>query len=191
MFDLLAGEVSYTKEFYKKEIELLNRLSKIVEIFYIEGNHDFNLQKIFPNIKVVPISKQPLFAKYKEQKLILLHGDKYEDKLYHISHFFLRNKTILTFLNFVDILLKYKISKDYINKANKKRICKKMQKFTQTVKQKILLNDIGVSEIDFVLVGHYHQGKNFEVDGIEYFNLASYICDKKYYIAKGDKITFQ
>jgi UDP-2,3-diacylglucosamine hydrolase len=72
MFDFLASEVSYTKEFYKREIELLNKLSKTVEIFYIEGNHDFNLEKIFPHIKVFPLSKQPVFAKYNSQRLMLL-----------------------------------------------------------------------------------------------------------------------
>ena len=66
-----------------------------------------------------------------------------------------------------------------------------MENFSQTIKQKILLNDIGVSEIDFVLEGHHHQGKGFLFDGIEYFNLSSFACEERYYIAKGDKITFQ
>jgi UDP-2,3-diacylglucosamine hydrolase len=191
IFDFLASEVSYTKEFYKEEIELLNKLSRIIEIIYIEGNHDFNLQKIFPHIKVFPLSKQPLIVKYKSQRVMLLHGDKYESKTYHIAHFFLRNSFVLSFLNLIDGFIDFKLSQDYIKKADKKKICRKIENFPKTIKQKILLNDIGVSEIDFVLEGHHHQGVGFTFDDAEYFNLSSFACDERYYIAKGDKITFQ
>ena len=46
IFDFLTN-TDFVKKFYKKEIELLNKLSKKYEIYYIEGNHDFNLSEIF------------------------------------------------------------------------------------------------------------------------------------------------
>ena len=51
MFDFLAN-TSFAQKFYKKEIALINEISKKTEIFYFEGNHDFNLKNIFPNVKI-------------------------------------------------------------------------------------------------------------------------------------------
>jgi len=59
------------------------------------------------------------------------------------------------------------------------------------IKQKILLYDIGVSEIGFVLEGHYHQGVELKLQMCEYINFSSYACDERYYTLEGDKITFQ
>ncbi len=39
MFDLLFGNITYTINKHKKEIDLLNSLSKEIEIHYFEGNH--------------------------------------------------------------------------------------------------------------------------------------------------------
>ncbi|MCD8541207.1 MAG: hypothetical protein LRY22_00560 [Aliarcobacter cryaerophilus] len=48
-FDFLSNEIKYFKNRNKDIIELLNSLSDSFEIFYLEGNHDYNLSKIFPN----------------------------------------------------------------------------------------------------------------------------------------------
>ncbi|MBQ6223824.1 MAG: metallophosphoesterase, partial [Campylobacter sp.] len=46
MFDFLAN-TTYSQKFYEFEINLINEISKKCEIFYFEGNHDFNLAEIF------------------------------------------------------------------------------------------------------------------------------------------------
>jgi len=191
MFDLLIGGVGCLERFYEKEIKLINNISKKVEIIYMEGNHDFNLKKLFPKVKVFPLFSQPLLAKYHNQKVLLSHGDRYEKKSYIFIHTIFRNRFMLKILNIINIVLQNKPFLSYLQKVQKKKICKNIKNFKQMIKQKILLYDIGLSEIGFVLEGHYHQGIGFEFENLRYFNFSSYACDEKYYTLKGDKITFQ
>ena len=111
LFDFLAYGASYTQKFYQQEINLINKLSYTIEIFYIEGNHDFNLKKIFPNIKVYPIEKQPLLVSYKNQKGLISHGDINGSMIYKISHKILRS---YIFLKILDIIVGEKFSTKYL-----------------------------------------------------------------------------
>ncbi len=185
IFDFLTFPAKFTLEFYEKEIESINLLSESLETYYFEGNHDFNLKEIFPKVKVFPLSKQPLKVKYKNQIGFISHGDVFSGFKYNLFHFFLRNRYILSFLN---LIVGKRLSKYYLNKTKNKKICKKLPNFKKIIKQKIDLYDIGLSEVDFIIEGHYHQGVFFE-DECSYFNLKAYGCDKKYYQIKGDKIT--
>ncbi len=191
MFDLLIGGVDYLEKCYLKEIKLLNKLSKKIQIYYLEGNHDFNLKRLFPDIKIFSIKEQPVKVFYKKQNLLLSHGDLFQGSGYRFFHFFLRNKSIIFILNIIDNFFGNKFFAKYLQKIKNKKICKNIKNFDQIIKQKISLYDIGVSEIDFVLEGHYHQGIGFEFEKFKYYNFSSFACDGKYYQLKGDKITFQ
>ena len=77
IFDFISGESRY---FIKQNIEvinLLNKLSNEIEIIYLEGNHDYNLKSVFPNIKVIKRENQPLLAKYEDKTVSLSHGDNF------------------------------------------------------------------------------------------------------------------
>lgn len=56
MFDLLVGAIDYTVKENQKVIDIIHKLSEKMEILYFEGNHDFNLQKLFPKVKVIKFS---------------------------------------------------------------------------------------------------------------------------------------
>jgi UDP-2,3-diacylglucosamine hydrolase len=102
MFDFLTYEVDYFKNINQDVIDKLNILSKQIEIIYLEGNHDFSIDKLFPNIIVIPRDIQPLIAQYKDKKIAISHGDIFTPTLYNIFTFILRNDTLLRFLNFLD-----------------------------------------------------------------------------------------
>ncbi len=184
LFDFLAYGASYTIKFYKKQIELINKISQKIPTYYLEGNHDFNLQKIFPYLKVFPIEKQPILVSYKDKKGLISHGDIYSGWIYKLSHKILRN---YFFLKLLDIINGERFSKNYLQKASKKIICKKIPNFENIIKQKISLYDIAVSDIDFILEGHYHQGVTIKINSLIYINLHSYFCDKRYFTLQ-DKI---
>ena len=60
IFDFLSNEIDYFKKINKTLINLINELSKKTQIFYFEGNHDFNLKDLFSKeISIYPISNQP------------------------------------------------------------------------------------------------------------------------------------
>lgn len=102
-FDFLSNEIKYFKNRNKDIIELLNSLSDSFEIFYLEGNHDYNLSKIFPNIKVVKRENQPLLLKYEDKKIALSHGDNFINWHYNLYCKIIRNSYFLYFLNFLDM----------------------------------------------------------------------------------------
>ncbi len=185
MFELLVGNVTYTKLLFKDTIDILNSLSHKVEIFYFEGNHDFDLKTIFPNIKIFPIQVQPTLFRFKGKKLLLSHGDLNQGTGYSIYTGIVRNIIILKILNFIDTLTKNSISKKIISLHIDKDICYKIKDFKQIIKQKIQKYDIGLSEIDFVCEGHHHQNREFVFENLKYKNFSSFACDKSYF-----KITF-
>ncbi len=186
MFDLLVGEVTYTKELFKESIALINRLSQTLEIFYFEGNHDFDLQGIFPDVKVFPISLQPALFSFHDKKILLSHGDLHQGFSYTLYTAIIRNKISLKVLNLIDNFTKNSISKGILTPQIDKNICYKIENFEKIIKQKLQKYDIGITEIDFVLEGHHHQDKEFMFDTLKYKNFSSFACDKSYY-----KITFE
>jgi len=51
-FDLLFGHNDYIQTFSKEAIVLLQALSQKLEMYYFEGNHDFCLKDVFPDMHV-------------------------------------------------------------------------------------------------------------------------------------------
>ena len=83
-FDFLCNEITYFKNINSDVIKLLNNLSNTHEIFYLEGNHDYNLSKLFPKINVVKTDNQPLILDFKDKKIALSHGDNFINWHYNL-----------------------------------------------------------------------------------------------------------
>lgn len=190
IFDLLISEIEYTIKINKKVIDKLNTLSKEMEIIYFEGNHDFNLKKIFDKIKIIPIENQPTLFKFKNLNLLLSHGDVNIGFNYKIYSKIIRNRVILFILNFVDgKLLKDKISKAIFNWLEKKSICRKFSNFQEFISSR-LNNFENLSNIDFVIEGHFHQGGKFKFNHLIYINISSFACEKSFFIIKSTLESF-
>ena len=96
-FDLLFGHNDYIQTFSKEAIVLLQTLSEKLEIHYFEGNHDFCLEEVFPNIQVYTREQQPIVFQLNEKKVAISHGDKYATGFgYDLYCKVLRNKKTLT-----------------------------------------------------------------------------------------------
>ena len=72
MFDFISGESKYFIKRNNKVITLLKELSLNMEIIYLEGNHDYNLKELFPNIKVYKRESQPIFMTYQNQSSAII-----------------------------------------------------------------------------------------------------------------------
>ncbi len=192
MFDLLIGQISYTHRHYRKTIDLLNRLSQRLEIIYIEGNHDFNLHALFPHIHVFSLRRQPLVCTFHSTTILLSHGDWCEETRYLRYAKIVRNPLLLRLLNLLDILRSHAISKKILKTQQQKYICLKIPDFKLYIKQKIQKYDIGISKIDFVCEGHYHQNVEYRFDKFIYKNFSSFACDKSCYrISFTDRVVFE
>jgi UDP-2,3-diacylglucosamine hydrolase len=93
MIDFISGESKYFIIQNKEIINILNELSNNIEIIYLEGNHDYNLSILFPNIKVLSRDEQPFKGKLENDKIInLSHGDNFLDWKYNFYCIIIRNK---------------------------------------------------------------------------------------------------
>jgi UDP-2,3-diacylglucosamine hydrolase len=181
MFDLLVGSISYTVKQNQDLITLINRLSTKYEILYLEGNHDFNLQKLFPKVQVISLQNQPLICTYHDKKIALAHGDVYQTLAYKLYTIMIRNPLVLKILNFIDKNNNNFISKKILLSQKNKNICKKIENFTQIIKQKSKKYDIAGNGFDVICEGHYHMDKEFSFQGTTYKLFASYACDRCYF----------
>ncbi len=164
-FDLLFGYNDYIQTFSKEAITLLQRLSKKLEIHYFEGNHDFCLKELFPDIRVYSREEQPVMFQLRDKRVAISHGDKYATGMvYDLYCRILRSKKTLTFLK----PFEKTIIDNRMKKLSQKHICFNFVGCEKRVEE-ILAH---YSEADMVIEGHFHQCK---IVG-KYVSLPSLAC---------------
>ncbi|MEA3497929.1 MAG: metallophosphoesterase [Campylobacterota bacterium] len=179
MFDFLSEEIEYFKTINHKVISLINRLSVDKEIIYLEGNHDFNLSNIFPNLEIITRENQPLNIVQDSKNISISHGDIFTPIGYEIYTKIIRNHYVMKFLNLIDFnnWLSKKIEQD----LKKKNICHKQKDFDNFIAKRV-----DNYNTDLVIEGHFHQGYIDE----KYINLPSLCCDKRYMVYLNGKFEF-
>jgi len=179
IFDLLFGYNNYIKTFSQEGIDLLNRLSTKLEIIYLEGNHDFCLNEIFPNIKVYSRKEQPLHYKLNEQDVYLSHGDKHKTGFgYNFYTNILRRKSTLTLLR----PFEKQIIDHRMRKLKKKNICGDFigyEKRFDAIRKKYPKNSL-------VIEGHFHQALQYK----NYISLPSFACQGEVAMVKDGSLEF-
>ncbi len=179
-FDLLFGYNDYIQTFSSEVIELLQKLSKKIEIHYFEGNHDFCLKEVFPNMKVYSRDEQPVMFTLNEKKVAISHGDKYVTGFgYDLYCKVLRNKTILTLLK----PFEKAIINDRMKKLSEKNICHTFHGFEKRVESILKY----YKNVDLVIEGHFHQAKHLD----KYISLPSLACQGKVAVMENGNIVFK
>lgn len=180
IFDLLFGYNEYIKSFSIQAILLLQKISETIETHYIEGNHDFCLKDIFPNIKIYSRKIQPINFRLNNQSVYISHGDLYETGFgYDLYSKFLRNKISLRVLKpFEKIIIDYQIKK-----LKKKSICHDFKSF----EKKVISIIKHYPSNSLIIEGHFHQAKQIK----NYISLPSLACQKQIGIIKNQKLVFE
>ena len=178
-FDLLFGYNDYTLTFSKEAIEILQHLSKKMEIHYFEGNHDFCLNSLFPDIHVYSREEQPVYFTYGEKQVGLSHGDRFEaGMLYGLYCKVLRNPVTLTLLRpFERRIIDHRMAK-----LSQKEICRHFKGFDKRAEAIVS----HYSKVDMVIEGHFHQGCKIG----KYVSLPSLACQELIAVAKAGEIAF-
>ncbi len=178
-FDLLFGHNDYIKTFSHEAIALLQTLSKKLEIHYLEGNHDFYLKELFPDVKVYSREEQPIMFTLGDKKVAMSHGDKYiTGFVYDLYSKVLRNKITLTLIKpFEKAIIDH-----FMKKLSKKHICYTLQGFEKRVEE-ILEH---YTDADMVIEGHFHQAKMFG----KYISLPSLVCQEQVAVVRDGEIEF-
>lgn len=183
IFDALFGSIEYTYKNNQKMINMLNEISQEIEIIYLEGNHDFNLKKVFPQIKTFSIQKQPVECNYEDKKIYLAHGD-FEGPLgYRLYTSIVRNALVLPLLKVIDNLSKHSILNYVYKHLAKKEDCNEFTGFRIFISRRIVNN----YNCDYFIEGHYHQNKQIKFKNFIYMNLAAFACNQRYFIVKSLK----
>lgn len=179
-FDLLFGYNDYIQTFSSEAIGLLQKLSKKLEIHYFEGNHDFCLDELFPDIKVYSREQQPVMFALGDKKVAISHGDKYVTGFGYDTYCkILRNKTTLILLKpFEKAIIDHRMKK-----LSQKHICRDFYDFKKRV-EAILLH---YTDADMVIEGHFHQSK---IIG-KYISLPSQACQGKVAVIKEGELVFK
>lgn len=179
MFDFLSNEISYFKKINKEVVDTINNIAKTTEVIYLEGNHDYNLKKIFPDVLVIPRDKQPYTFLLDDKKVSLAHGDIFTPKSYDIFTSIIRNSIVLHLLNLIDI--NNWLTKKVENFLMSKNICKKQKHFKEFVeKRKKQYNS------SLIIEGHFHQGLLED----DYINIPALCCSKEYLLFKDGHFKF-
>ncbi|WP_419770281.1 MAG: UDP-2,3-diacylglucosamine diphosphatase [Candidatus Marinarcus sp.] len=173
MFDFITQESYYFIKQNQKVIDLLNELSCGMQIVYLEGNHDYNLEKLFPNITIISRDNQPIRGLYKTQKVALSHGDNFDKFSYNLYCKIIRNRPLLRFLNAIDF--NHWLSKKIDAFLKVKNICHLFNNFEELAQRRVKNY-----QEDIVIEGHFHQGKEYLCGNQLYVNIPSLFCSKEY-----------
>jgi len=181
IFDFLCEGSKYFINSNQKTISLINQIATKMQVIYLEGNHDFNIKSLFPNLTIIPREDQPLHIKNNNTDIILAHGDIFTPTLYNLYTYTIRSQKIMSLLNYIDSKINYKISETLEIKLQNKNICKKMASFKTFANNRIKKYDnfLQTQNKNFesytIIEGHFHQGKEHK----NYINLSSLACENK------------
>lgn len=187
MFDFLASECEFFVKFYERYIHTIDELGEEMEIYYFEGNHDFNLAPLFKNVKAYPIGAQPVkFASECGHSVLIAHGDIFLPFVSKYALRFLRVKFFLKTMNFFDNFLNFRLSKRILNKLKQKILDYKIPNFKNLVEAKMRRYN-AFYQADIVIEGHYHQGEQYTIGKQKYINVPSFACEQSYFVVEYDQ----
>jgi UDP-2,3-diacylglucosamine hydrolase len=179
VLDMLYGPISRTYHYNTEVVALLNRLSERLEILYLEGNHDFLLSPLFPNIQVIERSHQPLILSFGEKKVALTHGDTHMGLGYEIYTALIRNRGVLAFLRVIDSIGGGFIVSWLETMMKGKSHCRTIEHFETLIANR--LKSFRKNDWDILIEGHFHQNQSFEFDDLTYINLGAFACNERYF----------
>ncbi len=173
IFDFLSQESKYFIRQNSTAIKKINQIAECVEVYYFEGNHDYNLKNLFPKVKIIPRNLQPVIFENGKHKIALLHGDAFVGFGYDLFCQIIRNKELFSFLNLIDF--GFVISKKIENFLSQKVICRQFEFSSQWLEDRFIQID---SEI--IAEGHYHQNYQTVLNRFKYVNFPSLACTNEY-----------
>jgi len=181
MFDLLMPLSHYTVLVNNEPIKLLNSISEKMEVVYFEGNHDFFIDVVLRDAVVFRFEDQPVLFDINGKTALIMHGDKYGTFGYRLYTRLLRNRMLYRFLRVVTFDFIYpSIIKPIMKMLRDKVLCRDFDGFEEFCRKNVekLRRKY---EFDILIEGHFHQGKHFSFNGIKYYNLPSFACNKSFF----------
>lgn len=163
--NILVGNLKSSLESNQRLLNALDSLSQKAQIIYFEGNHDFNLECILPNVVKIPRKNQPQLARFGDKSALIAHGDIFLDKKYEIYIKILSAKITAKILNTLDLATFGRLY-GFIEKkvqSKKIRLLSDESAIQTLINRRIQSYQNYISRhnlrVDFVIEGHFHLGK--------------------------------
>ncbi len=169
-------------EGYFDILYLLKKLSFDKKIFYIEGNHDFNLKDFF-NIIVFP---EKFDFQFNNKKIVAFHGDTIDknDKRYRFLRKFLRSSLAKFLMDNLPPYIVLKIAKK-LSSSSEKYLRKKEE--PEFFKNFFIESAIIKENFDILISGHFHVNDSFKIDKKEIYLLKGIEGNEINYIHLSDE----
>lgn len=171
--NILVGNLKSSQKSNQRLIGAIDSLSQKAQIIYFEGNHDFNLECIMPNVIKISRNNQPQLAHFGDKTALIAHGDIFLDKKYEIYIKILSAKITAKILNALDLatfgrlynFIEKKVQSKKIRLLrDKNAIQALLKRRIQSYENYMLRKNLCV---DFVIEGHFHLGKIIAKDSRE------------------------
>jgi len=188
IFDLLFGQIAVTHAMNGEAVAVLQRICRRIPVLYLEGNHDYNLAPLFPDARIVPLSRQPVACRCNGRSLLLAHGDFNQPLPYRLYTALIRNGAVLRLLGWINRLTGNGIIAKLEAYLDRKNHCHGMEDYEGFVREH--LAPLALEGTDVFIEGHYHQGKAFDFGTLRYFNPAAFACNLHYAIVRDDQDGF-
>ena len=184
IFDLLFGQIPPTHRANEKAIELLGTIASKIEVYYLEGNHDYTLSSIFPDIRCFSLHEQPITCSYKGKRVLLAHGDIHIAPIYALYATLIRSDTIMYLLGAINTMTKGLIIRKLERYLDKKDNCNDFVGFKEYIYKRLYRYK---GRCDYFIEGHFHQNRAFKIEDFYYINLDAFACYQRYFIVKSSK----
>lgn len=180
--NILVGNLKSSVESNCDLIRAISAISAKCEVFYFEGNHDFNLARILPNVKVISRKNQPLLARFGDKTALLAHGDIFCGIKYEIYIRFLTSKIMARILNVLDFISCGRIYRitEKIVQSKKLRFLEDESTIRAILKKRVQAYqkylDSHKLRVNLIIEGHFHLGK-IEHGNFTYIALPAFYSD--------------
>jgi len=179
IFDLLIGGVEESILPNQEVISMIESISRDIEVYYFEGNHDFLLDRVFSGIQIYRREQQPQYMQLENRRVGLSHGDRFSVGWKHdLMSRILRKQWIVKLIK----RLKPDIIEEKSAYLATKEICHEISHF-ETIANQIFDS---YSDVDLVIEGHYHQAGEYG----DYISLPSLACQGQVGVVRDGKVIF-
>lgn len=179
IFDMLYGPIPRSYRYNTEGIDLLNRLCKKIQIIYLEGNHDFLIRDLFPDITVIRREAQPIIMDYEGKRVALSHGDSFMGLGYEIYTALIRNPMILAILRVLDTLGNGFIVEWLEAQMKRKSHCRNIEDFERLIQGR--MKSFKDDSFDVLIEGHFHQNRSIKFPHFDYINVGAFACNERYF----------
>ena len=185
IFDLIVGpKIEWLFKFHTVFFELSKLVKQGKEIHFIEGNHDFHVERVFQYLKEVynlpegrvHYYRDPFVSREFGKKILFCHGDEIElgNWSYKIYRFLIKSR----FIKALSYIVPYVFIKWIGTNASSSSRKRNNQKYTsENQNEKIKINVIKSSKkasrdyrSNVVICGHGHVLENYRGKRLHYLN---------------------